>query len=138
MYLLALERDEDGDLVFEFTQRRGSWYGKPSFPEDTESYDISDYIGPQSIGFFTTLGLDVEFLEESVDTWEGSASYQAAKAAVKNLPVVNDGSERGVKMTSEFLDHAKTEERFQTTLQVAENDRKAVPNKRKRHIRVIK
>ena len=63
MYLLALDKDEDGDYSFVFTQRHGSWYGKPSFPESTES---SDYVTPQSIGFFTTMGLDVEFLYDTV------------------------------------------------------------------------
>ena len=52
MYMLALDKDEDGDIEFQFNQRRGSWYGKPVFPESTESYDIIDYIGPDSIGFF--------------------------------------------------------------------------------------
>ena len=80
MYLLALDKDEDGDYSFVFTQRHGSWYGKPSFPESTESYDIVDYITPQSIGFFTTMGLDVEFLSESVEEWDNSPSYEAAKA----------------------------------------------------------
>ena len=42
MYMLALDKDEDGDIEFQFNQRRGSWYGKPVFPESTESYDIVD------------------------------------------------------------------------------------------------
>ena len=138
MYLLALDKDEDGDYSFVFTQRHGSWYGKPSFPESTESYDIADYVTPQSIVFFTTMGLDVEFLYDTVDEWDNSPSYEAAKAAVKSLPVVNDGAERGVKITSEFLESARKEETFQTRHQVAENDRKAVPNQRKRHIRLLK
>ena len=68
----------------------------------------------------------MEFLQDSVDEWDNSPSYEAAKAAVKSLPVVNDGAERGVKITSEFLESARKEETFQTRLQVAENDRKAV------------
>ena len=137
--VLAMEKDEDGDYAFEFSQRHGSWYGKPGFPESTESYDIGDYIGPDSLGFFTTLGLDVDFLEETVDNWKDTAIYQAAKAAVlKSLPIVNHAAERGVKITSDFLDTARKEERFQTTLQVVENDRKKVPDQRKRHIRIIK
>ena len=75
---------------------------------------------------------------KTVDEWDNSPSYEAAKAAVKSLPVVNDGAERGVKITSEFLESARKEETFQTRLQVAENDRKAVPNQRKRHIRLLK
>ena len=138
MYLKVLDRDEDGDLEFKFKERYGSWYGKPSFPEDTDSYDISDYLGPDSLGFFITLGLDLDFLEESADTWENSDSYKDAKAAVKSLYVVNDAAERGVKISADFIDSARLEQRYQTILQVAENDRNIVPNQRKRHIRVIK
>ena len=139
MFLLALDKDDDGDIEFQFKQRCGSWYGKPAFPESTESYDICDYIGPDSIGFFIINGLEVDFLEESVDTWEDPASsYQEAKAAVKTLPVVNDGAERGVKISQKYLEDARKEEVYQNILQVAENDIKLVPNQRKRHIRIIK
>ena len=41
------------------------------------------------------MGLDVEFLYDTVDEWDNSPSYEAAKAAVKSIPVVNDGAERG-------------------------------------------
>ena len=92
-----------------------------------------------SIGFFITNGLDVDFLEESVDTWEDpESSYQEAKAAVKTVPVVNDGAERGVKISSDFLEDARKEEIYQNILQVAENDRNLVANQRKRHIRIMK
>ena len=73
-----------------------------------------------------------------MEDWGNSPTYQDAKAAVKSLPVLNDAAERGVKITSDFLDSARKEERFQTILQVVENDRRKVPNQRKRHIRVIK
>ena len=114
MILLGIDQDEDGDAVITLRKRSGSWYGKPEFPEleETGSYNISDYIRPDSIGFFTILGLDTDFLEESVKDWAASPTYQAAKAAVKNLPVVNDAAERGVKITSDFLDSARNEERF--------------------------
>ena len=89
--------------------------------------------------FFITNGLDVDFLEESVDTWEDpESSYQEAKAAVKTVPVVNDGAERGVKISSDFLEDARKEEIYQNILQVAENDRNLVANQRKRHIRIMK
>ena len=115
--------------------RRGVEAGMVS--QSSQSWrKLSDYIGPDSIGFFTILGLDTDFLEESVKDWAASPTYQAAKAAVKNLPVVNDAAERGVKITSDFLDSARNEERFQTVLQVVENDRRKMPNQQKRHIRV--
>ena len=43
--------------TFVFQKRFGNGFGKPSFPEDTETYDIADYIGPDSVGFFTILRL---------------------------------------------------------------------------------
>ena len=65
----------------------------------------------------------MDFLEESVDTWEDpESSYQEAKAAVKTVPVVNDGVVRGVKISQDFLEDARKEERYQKILQVAEND----------------
>ena len=57
MLPLNLQEDEHGDYEFEFNQRHGgSWYGKPLFPQYVESYDISDYIGPDIIVFFKTMG----------------------------------------------------------------------------------
>ena len=58
--------------------------------------------------------------------------------AVKTLPVVNDGAERGVKISQKYLEDARKEEVYQNILQIAENDIKLVPNQRKRHIRIIK
>ena len=43
-----------------------------------------DYIGEDSIGFFTTLGLDISFSEENVEKWDRLDSYLGAEAAVKN------------------------------------------------------
>ena len=81
----------------------------------------------------------MDFLEESVDTWEDpESSYQEAKAAVKTVPVVNDGAEQGVQISHDFLEDARKEEIYQNILQVAENDRDFVPNQRRRHIRIIK
>ena len=92
--LLNCNKDEDGNPIFSFSNSHGSWYGKPGFPVDTDSYDIYDYIGEDSIGFFTTLGLDVSFLEENVEKREQLDSYFAAEAAVKNRKVVKDSPER--------------------------------------------
>ena len=66
--MLGMDQDVDGDAVLTLQKRTGSWYSKPEFLEleETESYDITDYIGSDSIGLFTILGLDTDFLEESV------------------------------------------------------------------------
>ena len=51
---------------------------------------------------------------------------------VKNLKVCNDSAERGVKLAGDFLDSATKETRFQNVLQVVENERKRVPDQRKK------
>ena len=61
---------------------------------------------------FYNIGLDISFLEENVEKWDQLDSYLAAKAAVKNRKVVNDSSERGVKITYDFLEQARKEDRF--------------------------
>ena len=44
----------------------------------------------------------------------------------------------GGKITYDFLEQAKEEDRFQHILPVVENDRKLIPNQRKKHIRLVK
>ena len=95
MIYLNCNKDEDGNSIFSFSKRHGSRYGKPGFPVHTDSYDIYDYICDDSIGFLTTLGLEISFLEENMKKRDPLDSYLAAKAAVKNRKVVNHSSERG-------------------------------------------
>ena len=55
-----------------------------------------------------------------------------AKLIIDNVSVVKDSAERGVKLTSDFLSGARKEENLQNILQVVENDRRNLPNQRKR------
>ena len=48
------------------------------------------------------------------------------------LSVTNYAAERGVKLAHDYLESAKQEEMYQNVLQVVENQRKAVPNQRRR------
>ena len=54
------------------------------------------------------------------------------KKMVSSLKIVNDAAERRVKLGSDFLGTAKLEDRYQNILQVIENERKCLPNQRKR------
>ena len=119
--------------TFQLQNRFGSHYGKPGFPKDTNTYNIEDYIGHNSPGFFKILKLDPSFLSEPASQWESLDSYKAAKVVVKALKVLNDAAKRGVKMCTDFNDVAKTEERYQNYLQIVELDRKIVPDQRKPH-----
>ena len=51
---------------------------------------------------------------------------------VNKFQVVNEAAERGVKLCHDFLNVARDERSFQEVLQVVENDRRRVPNQRKR------
>lgn len=120
----------ESDLFF--TNRFGTSHGKPNFPTIKDvPKSLAQLAGPSSVGFFRAMGLDYSFLEKEADTWEDLDSYQNAKSAVSAMKVVNDAAERGVKLGSDFLDTARKEEIWQDTLQVAENDRKRIPDQRR-------
>ena len=72
----------------------------------------------------------MEFLSEDVKSWDTDASYQHSKAIVKRQNVVNDGVERGVKLSTDFAQDAKSENHFQNLLQTVEDNRKQVPDLR--------
>ena len=62
------------------------------------------------------------------------SSYVSSKTKIKAINVISDCAERGVKMSADFIDAAKSEEHFQNVLQVVESDRKERPNLQKRKL----
>ena len=87
-------------------------------------------MGEDSWFTINRLQLDVGFLQHPVREWETQASYVASTNNVAAVNVVNDCAERGVKLSSDFTDTARSDEHFQNVLQVVENDRKNAPNLR--------
>ena len=73
----------------------------------------------------------MSFLELPVEEWSTNSDFIFSKAIIEGISVVNDCSERAVKLTSDFQSSSKTEEKFQDVLQVVEKDRKRRPNLRK-------
>ena len=113
--------------------RFGTGFGKPNFPTDiTLSTTLADLVGEDSWFLFHTLQLDPAFLELDVEAWPDSEAYQSALTNIGALNVINDCAERGVKLSSDFLEAAKTETHYQNALQVVELDRRSTPNLRKR------
>jgi len=92
----------------------------------------SVYIQPSSWSFFKAIDCTADLILKPVDEWPDDSSYGQANDIVDSIEVVNDGKERGVKLSSHFLEAAKGEKRLQNVLQVVENDRKTNPNQRKR------
>ena len=81
--------------------------------------------------FFQIGKMSTTFLSKPVSTWNSDPEYTLAVETVKNIRVVNDSAERGVKLTSDFIKSAKTESTFQKILQVVENSRNYLPGQRK-------
>ena len=120
----------------ECVSRNGTDFGKPNLPRvssDPIFLELSAFVGQDTWTFFNLLKLDTSFLSHPVTDWIGLDSYKEAKIIIDNLSVVNDAAERNVKLSSDFLSVAKKENIFQTTLQIVENNRNAVPKQRKRN-----
>jgi len=65
----------------------------------------------------------------SVSEWDTNEAYLASAQNVKALNVVNDAAERGVKLATDFVDVARSDEHFQNILHV-EDDHKQNSNLR--------
>ena len=114
--------------------RHGTGYGKPTFPKilNINNINLQQFIGPDSHQLFSILRINESILSVPVDQWDKLDDYIEAKKIVNSLKAVNDAAERGVKLGSDFLGTAKIEERYQNILQAVENDRKYLPNQRKK------
>lgn len=71
--------------------------------ENLASKEIDFFINNHSMNFFKRFGLNIEFLDQDCEIWKGNRSYQESREKVKMIRVVNDCSERAVKVTEEFI-----------------------------------
>jgi len=69
------------------------------------------------------LDIGLTFLSEPVYQWNSNHAYREAEEKVTRLAAVNDATERGIKLTQDFLESSKSEARFQNMLQVVEQHR---------------
>ena len=76
-------------------------------------------------------GIDTSFFEESADLWKDNETFNNSTEIISSLAVVNDGAERGVKLSRDYICSAKKEGNLQSILQVVENERNIIPNHRK-------
>src|SRR6218665_1570659 len=113
-------------------ERYGSGFGKPKFPDSiTATTTLADLVGRDSWYTFETLKLDSTFFNKGVSDWESCDEYLAAITSTESLNAINDGAERGVKLSSDFLSASKSEGYYQDVLQVVEQDRHRKSNLRK-------
>ena len=107
--------------------RFGAGWGKPRFWSIpiTALTQQCDLVGVDSWFTIYRLQLDVSFLKLPVNVWKTNAAYMACVDNIAAVNVVNDCAERGVKLSSDFIDTARSDEHFQRVLKVMEDDRKA-------------
>ena len=113
--------------------RFGNGWGKPRFPLSIDSSTrLCQLVGVDSWFTMYRLQLDSSFLNLPVDEWDKTSAYIASAGNFEAVNVVNDCAERGVKLASDFVETARTDEHFQNVLQVVEKDRKCMPNLRRK------
>jgi hypothetical protein len=128
--LLSLKPEDDLTVP---QKHFGTDFGKPKFPElVTPTTKLADLVGQDSWFIFYILKLNDRFLIEKVEDGAHHAAYQECIQHVQAINVINDCAERGVKLSSDFISTARSEEHYQDVLQVVEHDRKDNPNLRKR------
>ena len=80
----------------------------------TESTTLVSRLGPQSWHFFVAFQIKTEWLSEPVSTWSNNTAYQRFHKFAQDLPILNNGTERMIKRTSNYSNFgAKNEDDFQ-------------------------
>ena len=107
--------------------------GQPRFPILNNSTRLVHLIGPGSWFLFECLHIGAEWLGKPISSWPGDADFLEAETFVRHVKVVNDLSERAVKLVQDFATSITNDEtQKQYLLQVVEYQRKAIPNFKKK------
>ena len=67
-----------------------------------QKININFFVDRRTSNFFERLGLSIDFLGLDCKLWSKNSSYRNSREKVKTLRVVNDCSERAVKLTSNY------------------------------------
>ncbi|KAJ8369049.1 hypothetical protein SKAU_G00090770 [Synaphobranchus kaupii] len=127
----AILEHKPADLPLRAPQLRfGTDFGKPKFPTLSPTTSLADLANPDCWFGMHQLHVDPAFLSLEVEDWATSAAFQAGAVNVRAITVVNDCAERGVKLTSDFVAAARSEQHLQNVLQAVEHDRSKQPNLR--------
>ena len=69
---------------------------------------------------FKRVGLDVEFLQLTVNKWITDPSYRSCIEILKDSKVVNDLAEGGIRLAHDFKSSVCNEKHYQNVLQTEE------------------
>ena len=101
------------------------------FPNDVEIFltkGIENFILQNTRGFFVRFSIPMDFLQKDPLEWEDDSSFQIEVEIVKQLQVVNDTAERGVKLMEDYNKIlSRSEEEKRSILQIVSKYRKKYP-----------
>lgn len=66
------------------------------------SKDLSSFVTAKTLNFFERLDIQTDFLKFDPETWIYRQDYLEALSICKNISVVNDAAERGIKLITEY------------------------------------
>ena len=96
------------------------------------AYNLSDFIGSESLYMFQVLNFENTWLRKPVAEWRNYESFVEMEKFVKTLLVTNDAAERGVKLVSDFANCLTTDPKErEELLQVVEQNRRQLPDCKK-------
>lgn len=102
---------------------------KPEGIKNIISKDLSFLVSTNTNKFFERFNIDKQFLTNNPDTWSTNQSFIKGLETVKNIKVVNDTAERGVKLIEEYNNLiTKDEDQTQYLLQIVKNYRSQYPD----------
>ena len=109
-------------------------------PNQTESFQdktISNFVTPRSINLFNALSLPREFLTVEIDTWVERNDFKIASKTVRSLMVINEASERAIKLATDFNEIlTKNEEQRQLLYHVVEHHRNQLPTNASKDLQI--
>lgn len=112
--------------------------GVPVFPTLNSSSKLVSLIGPKSWLLFQTLGFSSDWLTKPPSQWEGDTAYQEIAKFARHVKVVNDLSERAVKLIQDYAHNiTKNEVQRQYLLQVVEQHRRLIPDFKKQTLKNV-
>ena len=87
--------------------------GKPAFPDrrlsrdDDNDLTLASFIGRMLWLIFELIDGESDWLTLPPQQWQGNAHFQTMAMVVKNMNVVNDAAERGIKDVTEYANFAR-------------------------------
>lgn len=105
---------------------------KPEEIKNFISKDFSCLVSTNTKRFFERFNIETIFLTDNTETWSTYDSYIKGSEILKNIRVVNDTAERGVKLIEDFNNIlTKDEDQTQYLLQIVKNYKLKYPESNK-------